>query len=237
MQGSVLFFLDSTKQDSDHSLLKTLQKKKASPTAGLLCTFNLSPEGGERNGLAGKHRLPLTHPAESGPTIPLPGVSAPKAWELYFFERDRDFISSLEFRIKGSGNKDEGITVSLPHFADFLTCVRTDPIKEGADGIPLIQERSGATIPPFQHFAHTLHLEKRFSCPQSPGESGICPIALITGSLRKRSRATLSCPAGKQPNHPETSGPIYQSCCPKHQAALCLLVSSLFPSAPLGIPR
>lgn len=39
MQGSVLFFFDSTKPDSDHSLLKTLQKVK--PPQQLGCSVPL----------------------------------------------------------------------------------------------------------------------------------------------------------------------------------------------------
>lgn len=51
----VCFFpLDPAKLDSDHRLLNTLQK--AFSTAGLFCTFNLSPEGGGRKSLISKHQ-------------------------------------------------------------------------------------------------------------------------------------------------------------------------------------
>lgn len=92
---------------------------------------------------------------ESGPT-----ALSQRSPFLKALERGRYFIFPLQLRTKEPRNKEAGITVCRQHFTDFVRGMRRHPLKEGGNGIPLIQERSGVTIPSYQHLAPTLHPEQ-----------------------------------------------------------------------------
>lgn len=139
----VLFFPDSAKLDSDHGLLNTLQK--AFRTAGLFCTFNLSPERGERDGLTGKHQRAASccRPISCKSLTPTPPeLPVPKA-PL----KDGYFIPSLQHCAKGpspeQGQGDHGFLVAFFGLSE----VREDTPPKERGGSPEFRDDLGPQPP------------------------------------------------------------------------------------------